>query len=107
MTPALVLLLLAGTGLFPGPAPQAPRRHVVEIRGMAFQPATLAVARGDTVVWINHDIVPHTATAMDTTRLQTGTLLRGQQASFVADRPGELGYICQLHPTMRATLVIR
>lgn len=107
MTRTAGLLLFAGVGLALGPAPQAGHRHIVEIRGLAFHPAVIAVASGDTVVWINRDIVPHTATATDSTRLHTGNLLLGQQASFVADRPGELHYTCQLHPTMRATLVIR
>ena len=44
----LWLLLLRGT-----PA----RMHTIEIRGMEFHPAELTVALGDTVVWINRDVV--------------------------------------------------
>ncbi|HET8712597.1 MAG TPA: cupredoxin family copper-binding protein [Gemmatimonadales bacterium] len=96
----LAVLLFAAFG---GSA--APRTHTVEIRGMQFRPAALTVAVGDTVVWINRDIVPHTATA--TGKWDTGTIAQGASGRLVAARPGALDYICTLHPTMRGTLIIR
>ena len=33
------------------------------MENMRFQPQSLTVARGDTVVWVNKDLVPHTATS--------------------------------------------
>ena len=60
---AIGVLALAGAAAPSRPADPVPQRHVVEIRGMAFHPEVLEVRRGDTVVWINRDIVPHTATA--------------------------------------------
>ena len=59
---AIGVLALAGAARSPRPADPVPQRHVVEIRGMAFHPEALEVRRGDTVVWINRDMVPHTAT---------------------------------------------
>jgi plastocyanin len=38
----------------------------VEIREFKFEPETLTVHEGDTVVWKNDEIVPHTATAVST-----------------------------------------
>ena len=35
----------------------------ITIEGMRFQPEVLTVAPGDTIVWVNKDIVPHTATS--------------------------------------------
>lgn len=97
--------LLLGTGLTVSGEPAAPRRHVVEIRGMAFHPAVIEVARGDTVVWINRDIVPHTATAKSA--WDTGVLPQGARGLVVPRRPGELRYLCTLHPTMQGRLVTR
>ena len=57
--------MLAGVTLVAGIAGcsrSTPETHEVPIRGFAFEPATLVVVQGDTVVWSNHDIVPHTAT---------------------------------------------
>ena len=83
------------------------RRQVVEIRGLAFLPAVLEVGVGDTVVWTNHDILPHTATGVANPKWSTGSI--GAQASGrqVVRAKGRFDYYCELHPTMRATLVVK
>lgn len=98
-------ILLLGTGALVSGEPAAPRRHVVEIRGMTFHPSIVEVARGDTVIWVNQDIVPHTATAKRA--WDTGVLAQGKRGLIVARQPGELRYSCTLHPTMTGILVVR
>jgi len=39
------------------------QRHVVEIRNLEFTSKELTVAPGDTITWINYDLVSHTVTA--------------------------------------------
>jgi plastocyanin len=39
-----------------------PQNHVVEIKDMKFQPSELTVHKGDTVTWINRDMVAHDVT---------------------------------------------
>ena len=41
-------------------------RHRVEIQQFRFVPEAIEVKPGDTIVWVNLDIVPHTVTATDT-----------------------------------------
>ncbi|MGE5803031.1 MAG: plastocyanin/azurin family copper-binding protein [Gemmatimonadota bacterium] len=96
----LAVLLLA---MVAGSSPP-PRAHTVEIRGMEFHPAVLTVAPGDTVVWINRDLVPHTATAES---WGTKQLAQGQVGRVVARHTGRVAYACILHPTMHGALVIR
>jgi plastocyanin len=104
---AVVLLGLAGAlGFVRIPAP-VPQRHVVEIRGMAFHPRVLEVHRGDTVVWINRDMVPHTATSMKKGSWNTGPLPEGKSGRYVPRRAGEDPYFCQLHPVMRGAVIVR
>ncbi|MGQ0702602.1 MAG: hypothetical protein ACT4PM_05665 [Gemmatimonadales bacterium] len=74
---------------------------------MAFQPAVLEVAPGDTVVWINKDIVPHTATAVGSAGWDTGTLVQGDSGHSIPRSTGTISYICKLHPTMQARLIVR
>ena len=93
-----LLLLLAG---------RAPTTHTVEIRGMEFHPAALTVALGDTIVWINRDIVPHTATATGRTKWDTGQLSQGQVGRYIAHGGGVVRYACTFHPTMHGKLIIR
>jgi plastocyanin len=101
---AIGTLTLAGAGRAAGPAPH---RHVVEIQGMKFQPEVLEVQRGDTVVWINRDIVPHTATSTRKSGWNTGSLAQGDSGRYVARHRGEDPYFCQLHPVMLGKLIVR
>jgi plastocyanin len=104
---AIGVLALAGAAARSRPADSVPQRHVVEIRGMAFHPEVLKVRRGDTVVWINRDIVPHSATATRKSGWDTGTLLQGKSGQYVATREGEDPYSCKLHPVMLGKLIVR
>ena len=108
-----VVALAMGIAAFAGalaalrsPAP-VPRKHLLEIRGMAFLPAELAVTRGDTLVWSNRDIVPHTASASGTPGWDTGILGQAASGRVVVRSAGTVHYVCRLHPTMRGTLVVR
>jgi plastocyanin len=80
---------------------------MVEIQGMSFHPESLSVASGDTVVWINRDIFPHTATAQGSSPWDSGELEQGDSAHYVVSQSGKLDYICRLHPTMRGALIVR
>jgi len=83
-----------------------PTTHTVTMENMRFQPETLTVARGDTVVWINKDLVPHTATSkaggFDSQIIQAQKSWR-----FTARKRGEFAYLCTFHPTMTAMLRVR
>ena len=56
---AVVYLLGSCT---PAPVKTVHKAYQVEIIQMKFHPAELTLQKGDTVVWINRDIVPHDAT---------------------------------------------
>ena len=104
---AIGVLTLAGTAAGPRPRDRVPQRHVVEMRGMAFHPEVLEVRQGDTIVWINRDIVPHTATSTRKGGWDTGPLPQGNSGQYVARHAGEDRYFCQLHPVMLGKLIVR
>ena len=102
---AMAVAFAALLGLREGrEAPPAPRRHVVEIRSFRFEPGRLAAAPGDTVVWINRDMVPHTATA-DDRGWDSGELASGASWSRVVPAGGLGEYLCSYHPTMTGAVV--
>ena len=106
LIPTLLLLpLLVGIAAPAAPTLSKPKRHVVEMRAFAFEPAVLQVAVGDTITWINRDLVPHTATAEK--KWDTGNVGSGATGLVVAHGKGEHTYICTYHPTMKAKLVVR
>jgi plastocyanin len=84
----------------------APTTHTVVIAEMKFVPETLTVRPGDTVIWINRDFFPHTATAQDRS-FDSGDIATNQSWKYVATKKGTAAYVCTLHPTMKGTLIIK
>lgn len=83
----------------------APRTHEVSIREFRFEPRALTVAAGDTIRWVNHDPVPHTATARDST-WDSGEIPAGAERRTVVGA-GDSDYFCIYHPTMTGSLDVR
>ena len=82
------------------------RTHTVTLRGMKNVPATLVVRAGDTVVWKNDDVVPHTATDRGKS-FDSGNIEPGGSWSYVANRKGTYFYYCAYHPNTKGKLVVR
>jgi plastocyanin len=80
--------------------------HTVVMEGVGFMPTALTVAKGDTVVWVNKDAFPHTATAQDKT-FDSKEIAAGKSWRFTAKKAGTFAYVCTLHPTMKGTLVVK
>ncbi len=103
----LAVLVLAGLTLSSsGEGARKPARHIVEIRSFEFHPETLVVSPGDTVVWVNRDIVPHTATADDES-WGSEDLDTDESWEFEVQGEGLQSYYCVLHPLMTGTLNAR
>ena len=81
------------------------RSHTVEIRAMQFQPAELSVNRGDTVVFINNDILVHDVTEENSRKWTSSPLPAGASFKLIAEE--STGYFCTLHPVMKGKLVIK
>lgn len=84
-----------------------PQRREVVIQQLSYSPDTLTVQQGDTVVWINRDVVPHTATDTIGAHWDTGTILNGAQAAVVMTTKGTADYFCSFHPTMKGQITVR
>jgi len=84
----------------------AARVHRVEITGMAYTPAEVTVAAGDTIVWVNRDIVPHTVTA-EARQFDSGSVSPGAEWSLVARGRGRTSYTCTFHPVMKGAIVVQ
>ncbi len=106
MSLALLSAALPGAGTWAVEEPAAqPRTHTVLIKGFKFVPPTLEVNAGDTVIWRNEDIAPHTATAEKI--FDSGQLNKGESWRYVAKTQGSFSYICDFHPSMKGRLVVR
>jgi plastocyanin len=97
---AVVAILVAGA-VAPGLSAAAPVRkpvtHMVTIDGARFSPADLTVRAGDTIVWVNNDILAHTATARDGA-FDSKVIEPGRRWKFVVKQKGTFAYTCSFHP---------
>ena len=102
----------AGLGLLLGiigPSVAAPKAktHTVTIEEMRFQPTVLDVAPGDTVVWINKDLVAHTATSQ-VGGFDSKVIVASDSWRYtVQKKKGDFAYICTLHPAMKGMLRVK
>jgi plastocyanin len=102
-----VLAISAGTALATlsgraEPVAESPGRHEIRMRGNSFSPRTRTVALGDTVVWVNGDIVRHNAVRPDL--FDSGDLRGGERFEWVPTDTGTVRYQCTIHQRMRGTL---
>ena len=98
---AAVSVSLAALLLGPPPAVAAPRTHVVVMDKMKVGPVPAGIRAGDAILWVNRDMVRHTATARDgsfNVDLPPGA--RGR--SIV--KAGIVAVICKYHPGMRTSI---
>jgi plastocyanin len=84
---------------------RAATTHQVAIQGMAFVPADLTIAAGDSVTWTNADNGAHTATA-ESGAFDTGRLVGGATATLTFNGAGSFAYICAIHTSMKGTITV-
>ena len=77
----------------------------VAIQGFAFDPEELPVAPGTEVTWTNEDPEAHTVTAEDGS-FDSGPIEPGRSFSVQVGAAGRISYICEIHPSMTASLQV-
>lgn len=101
----LLAMVLFSTGVGPN-AFAEPKTHTVVIEAMQFTPQVLEVNPGDTVIWRNKDPFPHNAVASDRS-FQSKEIAPDGSWKYKAVKKGTFSYMCTLHPTMKASLVVK
>ena len=91
---------IEGRGL--GPLGTVARVRMVD--GNRFRPATLTVARGTRVRWVNADNVSHTTTS--NSGIWAATLSPGERFARRFRRAGEFNYRCTFHTGMIGRIVV-
>lgn len=79
--------------------------HVVEIRAMKFEPAEILVNEGDTVEFVNRDVMIHDVTEAKNKLWTSTPLMTG--GSYKKLVSGNVEYYCSFHPTMRGKIMTR
>ena len=108
----IVLLLFFGVGCS-SPEERAeqiekaadPKLVTVLIEQMKFTPAELYVNAGDTVMWINKDIVDHNIMEETNKEWSSSLLQRGKSWKMVVNKNAD--YFCSIHPVMKGKLILK
>ena len=89
----------------PEDSPKPAVTEEVDISGFAFNPSTVTVPEGTTVIWTNkdsarHDVVSNTKVFVSERLSQDGTF------EYTFDTSGTYRYICSIHPSMKGTIIV-
>jgi plastocyanin len=86
-------------------ATSKPGTNEVWIQNMAFDPSTITVPAGTAITWTNKDAVAHTVTS-STGIFDSGSINTNGTYIHVFSTAGSFQYICTIHPTMTATVIV-
>lgn len=70
---------------------------IVPMANFEFNPKEVIIPVGATVIWVNQDNAPHTATADDGARFTSEVLANGQRFTHTFTQAGVFAYFCELH----------
>jgi plastocyanin len=80
----------------------------VVIENMNFVPEAAQAKPGDTILFENKDIVPHTVTAVPKNGkkplFDSGAIEGGKTFKLKLRHAGDFPYVCRFHPTMKASI---
>jgi plastocyanin len=100
-------VLLAGSPKVAAKAQQpAAASSEVKIDNFSFGPGTLTVAVGTTVVWTNHDDIPHTVVSTEGV-FKSKVLDTDEKFSYTFTKAGAFSYFCSIHPKMTGKVVVQ
>jgi plastocyanin len=85
-------------------APACAETIRVEISKLVFSPSQIAAHVGDTIEWVNTDIVAHTATAKS--KEFDVMIAPNKTARQVLTKTGAFDVFCRFHPNMTAQLEV-
>jgi plastocyanin len=87
------------------PAAAAPRTYVVTIDKLKFGAVPAELHKGDAILWVNRDILRHSATAVN--HSFDIDLPAGAKAKMVLKSSGSIPFVCRYHPGMRGVLRVQ
>lgn len=100
------VLLLAGTVLFSCTTTNKnPKTYTVEIKDMKFVPADIKVEKGDTVLFVNKDMVAHDVTEQATKAWSSSPIPAG--GSWKMAVTDEADYYCSIHEVMKGKIELK
>ena len=74
------------------------------ISNLRFNPLTITVDKGTTVIWVNQDVEKHTVTSEG--NFDSGVLVTGAEFAHTFDKEGVFEFNCELNPEMQGAVIV-
>ena len=103
---AVALSCLATAAAVAVSAKPASATRDVKIDNFTYGPAEVTVPVGTTVMWANHDDIPHTVVSTDKV-FKSKVLDTDEKFSYTFSTPGTFPYFCSIHPKMTGKVVVQ
>jgi plastocyanin len=87
-------------------APAVATSQSVVIQNFSFQPQDVTINIGESVTWINHDPVGHTATSDSQGLFDTGVIAPAGNKTVSFAIAGTYAYHCSIHPSLKGTVTV-
>ena len=87
------------------PEKRVPSVHTIVISAMKFNPSELTLQKGDTIVFVNNDLVVHDITQEPDKSWSSSNLSPGQSYKMAVRESTD--YYCSIHPTMKGKLLVQ
>ena len=104
MTPRRLAAITLAAALLSISVPVHAATIEITMENLVISPAEVSARIGDTITWINKDVLAHTATA--TNGDFDVALPPKKSATLLVKKAGTVDYYCRYHPNMKATLKI-
>jgi plastocyanin len=103
--PILKMLTCGALLMVATSAAAAPQTYTLVIDKMKFGSVPSQLHKGDAIIWVNHDMLRHSATA--TSHAFDVDLPPGASKKLVLTKAGTFPFTCRYHPGMRGSFEVR
>ena len=82
---------------------------IVDQKGLKFVPDSITINAGDSIRFTNSDPFTHNVTVVnpDGSKEDKGLQHHGKDNSVLFAKAGKYSIICQMHPNMKATVIVK
>ncbi len=85
------------------PEKSGPGIYTVEIKDMKFQPEKINVTPGDTIIWINRDMVSHYVTEENTKTWASANIASGEWKMVLK---ASADYFCAVYQVIKGKIIV-
>ena len=78
----------------------------VSISDFAFNPRTITIQKGESIIWTNEDSVKHSIVSDSGNEIASDSISKGEIYEHTFNNVGTYSYYCGIHPSMKGEVVV-